>query len=538
MFKILSRFLLKVSLGILSSLVVSPVLAAEQITFNYPPFGEFYISIQDLETFALEGKITPSFAYYAQKVTPQELTKLRELLNKPFPVNADEVYNFFRTEIGQEVLAQVIKIINSPPDESKPALKGALITAAEDPKGLTIINVLRQYSLPNIRVNLPTVINTVNSADEFFNQTDRVFSWLDQQSVSQSSVKLPTPIEKLTQPGQVTWRQESVTVNRPNQEPIIAQVYIPNNLNKPAPVIVVAPGLNSDIGAFGYVAKHLASHGFGIIAIDFPQTDAQRIWQELAGLDTIPKPNAWLQQPLDVTSVLNAVELKVKSDAAWKGKLDLTNVGMLGQSLGGYTSLGIGGSQTAWSNVTKACQTLADPYQLTFNPALIWQCRGVNGIPPIENMQDERIKAVIAVNPVTNPIFDQQSMGSMKTPLMMISGSADIFAPAIPEQIRPFTWLTQSDKYLVLINNSTHLSFLEGTNDLPAIIVGPAPDLAHKYLQVLSLAFFNTYLNNQTEFKAYLEPSALSSISQKPLQMYILRSLTPDQLTEAIKTKN
>lgn len=293
-------------------------------------------------------------------------------------------------------------------------------------------------------------------------------------------------------------------------------MYLPNNLKNPAPVIVVAPGLNSDIGSFKYAARHLASYGFGIIAINFPQTDAQRMWNVVAGLDTIPRPNAWLQQPQDVTLVLNAVEQKVKSDPLWQGTLGLNNVGMLGQSLGGYTSLGIGGSQTAWDNVLKSCQEVKDPYYLTFNPALIWQCRGVNGMPPIKNMQDKRIKAVIAINPVTNPIYNEQSMGSIKTPILMISGSADIFAPAIPEQIRPFTWLTQTDKYLLLVGNSTHLSFLEGTNNLPPIIVGPDPALARFYLQVLSLAFFNTYLKNQTEFQLYLIRLCLLLISPNP----------------------
>ena len=86
----------------------------------------------------------------------------------------------------------------------------------------------------------------------------------------------------------------------------------------------------------------------------------------------------------------------------------------------------------------------------------------------------------------------------------------------------------------MLVGNSTHLSFLEGTNNLPPIIVGPDPALARFYLQVLSLAFFNTYLKNQTKFQLYLNPTAISTLSKDPLPLHILPSLTPKQLQEAI----
>ena len=44
---------------------------------------------------------------------------------------------------------------------------------------------------------------------------------------------------------------------------------------------------------------------------------------------------------------------------------------------------------------------------------------------------------------------------------MLIAGSADTVAPALLEQIQPFTWLTSPNKYLVLMNNGTHFSTIE-----------------------------------------------------------------------------
>ena len=41
---------------------ILPATGADRISFDYGVFGEFYISIADLEVFAKEGKITSSFA--------------------------------------------------------------------------------------------------------------------------------------------------------------------------------------------------------------------------------------------------------------------------------------------------------------------------------------------------------------------------------------------------------------------------------------------------------------------------------------------
>ena len=48
----------------LASVWILPAVSADRISFSYGIFGEFYIAIADLEIFAKEGRITPSFAYY------------------------------------------------------------------------------------------------------------------------------------------------------------------------------------------------------------------------------------------------------------------------------------------------------------------------------------------------------------------------------------------------------------------------------------------------------------------------------------------
>ncbi|BAY92729.1 hypothetical protein FDUTEX481_00697 [Tolypothrix sp. PCC 7601] len=77
---------------------------------------------------------------------------------------------------------------------------------------------------------------------------------------------------------------------------------------------------------------------------------------------------------------------------------------------------------------------------------------------------------------------------------MIVSGNNDTVAPALPEQIKPFTWLTIPNKYLVLINGDTHFStIVESSNavvPVPTQVIGSSPELARSYVKALSIPFF------------------------------------------------
>ncbi|MEB3191990.1 MAG: alpha/beta hydrolase [Snowella sp.] len=522
----------QMGLSLITLLTPNPSLAADKITFIYPPFGQFDIQIADLANFAQTGEAPPSLAFYTNHASAEEVQKFRQLLNYPLPVNSVEMFNALNTDLGKIVLGQLSKVIQSPPNQSKPALSGALIQAAADPQGLRFINVLKKYSLPTIPLNMTVLENTADQVDHLFQKTKQIYSQLGTNNATSSQTVLPNQglLASLVSPGKFSWTTQNLTIPQNNESPIQAVVYLPQNQSQPAPLIVIAPGLNSDINALIYAGKHLASRGFAIAALNFPQTDNERVKAVLSGSATVPAPNAWLLQPQDVTLLLNTIEQKLKTDSQWQGKIDTQNVGLIGQSLGGYTVTALAGSPLAWPDLVKRCQDLTNPNRLVLNPAVIWQCKGIDGPAPPSNLADPRVKAAIAINPVTNPIFNQANFSQLTTPMLIIAGSEDIFAPAIPEQLVPFTWMTQPNQYLLLVKNSTHLSFLEGTNDLPEILVGPSPSLAQTYLKAISLAFFNRYLHQQTQFDDYLTDTAISQFSQDPLPLQLRRSLTKEEL--------
>lgn len=169
---------------------------------------------------------------------------------------------------------------------------------------------------------------------------------------------------------------------------------------------------------------------------------------------------------------------------------------------------------------------------------MLLQCEANQLLPQDYQLQDSRIKAVIAINPISSSIFGESGISKIKLPVMVVAGSQDIFAPPVPEQIRPFTWLPNPYKYLVLIDNATHFTLIgdspQGNNVLPVPsgLLGPDRTAAYSYLRALSVAFLKANLLNSPEYRSYLQPPYAQSISQAPLNLSILQSLTAEQLME------
>ena len=210
----------------------------------------------------------------------------------------------------------------------------------------------------------------------------------------------------------------------------------------------------------------------------------------------------------------------------------MQRVGVIGQSFGGYTALTLAGAGINFAQLDKDCKLENE----TWNLSLLLQCRA-RGLERKEyNFTDGRVKAAIAINPIASSILGETNLSKIQIPVMIVTGSADTVAPALLEQIQPFTWLTSPNKYLVMMKNGTHFSTIEQSPQSvflpPAAAIGPEPALARRYLSGLSVSFMESYLNNKSNFRPYLEPSYALTISRDTLGLRILRSLTPQQLQQ------
>lgn len=133
----------------------------------------------------------------------------------------------------------------------------------------------------------------------------------------------------------------------------------------------------------------------------------------------------------------------------------------------------------------------------------------------------------------------QAGLSQIKIPTMIVAGSDDTIAPALPEQSQPFTWLTTLNKYLVVIKGGTHFSTIEESHKdvvpIPSDVIGSDPALARLHIEALSVAFFQTYIANQLSYRPYLSAAYANAISREPLQLNLVRSLSSSELEQALK---
>lgn len=329
----------------------------------------------------------------------------------------------------------------------------------------------------------------------------------------------------MTQPGQFQWKQQTFTIEeRDRSRTFPIDVYLPQSTAS-LPVIVITHGLGSDRSTFAYLAKHLASHGFVVAVPEHPGSNAQQIQDLLLGrVDQLIPVREFIDRSLDVTVLLNRLERLSQSNPQLQGRLNMQQVGVIGQSFGGFTALTLAGAPIGFEQLRADCSKVDN----LFNFSLALQCRALSLPQRQYNLGDPRIKAAIAMNPLDSRILGQAGLSQIKIPLMIIAGSADTLTPAFSEQIRPFTWLTTPNKYLALMQGGTHFSTLEDASESSATT--DSSPIGHQYAEALSTAFFQRYLTDQPADQVYLTDAYIRRLSQEPLPLYLVQSLTLDQL--------
>ncbi|MEG5066322.1 alpha/beta hydrolase [Microcoleus sp. B3-A4] len=515
----------------------APAMGAERIYVTYGPLEES-VPIESLALFAQEGKIDSNLDGFAQYIKESQLADIRSALQAKAEISQVTIAQFLYTPQGEVLLKRLGRVIQT--KARQPgfyAIRAALILAASDPEGLTILNVLRKFPTYGIRIDIARGLGIADELTSLINRSNQTIAGVAQLSEAQAALEPAIPPAEMLQPqlpGPYTWKKSSVTVTSPNRPRTFdMDIYLPQGSPQPAPVVVISHGLGSDRLSFEYLAKHLASYGFAVAVPEHPGSNAQQIQNLVTGrANEVAEPAEFINRPLDIKDLLDYLTQLSTTDPTYQGQLDLQRVGVIGQSFGGYTALALAGAGINFAQLDKDCGLENDSWNLS----LLLQCRARGLERNQYNFDDPRIKAVIAINPIVSSILGETNLSKIQIPVMLIAGSADTVAPALLEQIQPFTWLTSPNKYLVLMNNGTHFSTIEDSPQSlflpPPQVIGPEPVLARRYLSGLSLAFMESYLNNKSNFRPYLEPSYALSISRDTLGLRILRSLTPQQLQQ------
>lgn len=499
-----------------------PAQSAEKIILRYGPL-EFSLERESLEAYAKEGTIAPDLASFVSRLDAEAQAHLRNILLARADVDAIAVSQFFYSTQGEAILEVMGKLVQTPSRLSGfYALRSALILAADDPEGLTPLNIIKRFPTPAIFLNSEFAFDLLSQVSQSVRQTERAIAAIEAE-VSPPEETVEEFALDLQRMGKFSYRKQMLLLEDTDRDrAFLADLYLPRRRDR-LPLVIISHGLGSDRQTYTYLAQHLASHGFAVAVPEHPGSNARQLRDLAAGFTSdISPPQEFIDRPLDIRFLLDRLA------QTYGDRIDWQQVGAIGQSFGGYTALALAGAKLNFSHLETQCRTR----EYSLNISLLLQCPAQTLARQDYNLHDDRIKAVIAINPITSSIFGDAGISAVQVPTAIVTGSADTIAPALDEQILPFTALTAPQKYLILLRGGTHFSTLGASDNdvpLPPQAIGPDPAIARNYIEALSLAFFGVYIARDERYQSYLSADYTRHIQRQEMPLSIVESLRREQ---------
>ena len=568
-----------VSLSALTLITPPLALAAERLRFNYGILG-FSLSVDALELYAQEGIINRELGFYTQFLDERTVKQLRRVLRRRVNIDPILLYRLTRSPMGVEILKSLGEVATTHRGYNGlyPIRSSVTNAAIKHQEGITIIDVLRAFPREDIFINTDKLLELRNELTALVEYREAIRDLVARQAKEEAILTNSNsffPQKDLRQEGGIAFTQKVLTIDSriadmssgvSNREPFRVRLYLPQGLSQPVPVVVLSHGFGSEPKSFDYLGEHLASHGIAAVSVEHIGSDSD---YELEILEGAKKqaiaPKEFIERPLDIHYVLDKLETLNQSDPIIRGTLDLDKVGAIGHSLGGYTTLALAGAQI---NVNRLRQKCPDK-KINLNISLLMQCRA-QSLTPDRELGDSRIKGVIAISPIASGILGEESLSKISIPTAIISGSEDIIAPVVQEQVYPFTWLSAKNKYLAMMVPGDHFSssnlprkkrcsaVLDGADHdsntirVTAPWVSPISDCIKKpadptiveefvgkrlasgqpYIKAFSVAFVKAHIEQDSEYLAYLTASYANKISAPEIDFKIIRSLELKLLEE------
>jgi predicted dienelactone hydrolase len=533
--------LASLGLGTLSAFSVAfTSQAAEKIYFTYGSLN-WSLRVSSLRTFATTGKVNQDLKFYLKLVDKKQQPTFQKALIQKADISPILLSRFFNSSVGEKILDRFGRTIGIPGGvNGKYAIRGALVQAALDPQGLTLLNFLEKFPT-EIQVDLNRGLAVAEEVEEFLSATESIESELGKISTQQIATQPYRDFSRfpdLRQRGNKgiiaeKWQLEDTS----RQRKLFALVYKPQTWRDgKTPVVVFSHGLASKPEDFGQIGEHLASYGYVVVMPQHPGSDYIQIQDLIAGYKRqVFEFQEFIDRPKDISFIID--ELTRRNQTEFGGRLNLESVGVAGHSFGGYTALAVGGATIDWDNLQQEC----DRNIWRINLSLLLQCQALELPRTQYNFKDARVGAIFAINPANSAIFGQKGLSQISLPVMLGSGSYDPATPIVYEQTNSFLWLTTPDKYLGLLEGQAHVDvskldpgIQEIIDSVPGLTL-PDAELLADYTNALFIAFFEVYTAKSDRYRPYLEARYARFISQKPFRLLTIDGSSSQKLSEVLK---
>ena len=246
------------------------------------------------------------------------------------------------------------------------------------------------------------------------------------------------------------------------------------------PVVVFSHGAGGSKDNYQPLMEHWASHGY--VTIQPTHSDSR----SLAAKASDPVNfRDWQSRPADISFILDSFPELENQEPALRGHLDAKCIGVGGHSFGANTAQLIGGAKAFVIGAEKI-------------------------------FADQRVTAVMLLSGQgPGEMLRETSWQNFAKPLFVMTGSAD--GPTRTGQPaewrkKPYELSPPGDKYLVWVQDLDHgFGGITGWNFNPKN--KPNPDHV-RYTKIATLAYWDAYLKDNKEARAYLESGKLSAFSK------------------------
>lgn len=309
----------------------------------------------------------------------------------------------------------------------------------------------------------------------------------------------------------------------------------PDRAGAPYPLVLFSHGMGGCAAQHVFINEHLASHGYVVVAPDHRESamchieggseigGARLTWSvlknnfDLSGVVMDLFGDRMKANGYDFTyrareasaSIDRALEWNREPGSFLNGMIDPGRIGMSGHSLGGYTTLLVGGMPNYCADQpppASECSFQDVGLRNIPNPCCLEYMRGQDPF----RFRDRRVKAIFVMSPaVMFPELDRAA-AALEIPIMLVNGDDPKFeVPLAP--LQTIYDHAPPPKYLVILKDTDHMTAADSTLAVSAakfILPGFRSNFGLKAqaYNEYCVAFFNRHLKHEGPADALSKP--------------------------------
>ncbi|AFZ45289.1 protein of unknown function DUF1400 [Halothece sp. PCC 7418] len=512
-------------MGLASLFVMGNADAAQQIKIRIGPL-EREIQVRDLERYGRTGQVPDSL----QLLEPILTRDVQNLLTRRLEFDKKVVDRFlFGTLTSPQLEPLIEQLQTALPEAEFEELMVGLYLALREGNGLSVLDFIAAYPEDTITVDATAAIALGVQVNLSYLQSKLLAPILAQELKVESHSSFRPDFDP-SAAGNYEFRERSLIFrDQVRDRAILADFYIPEA--KQGQLVILSHGYAANRRFLLYLARHLASYGYTVVALEHPGSNIERLSDSEFTINpaALLSPEELLDRPQDITFLLNELNDLNDYSRVLRNQFNTEKVTVIGHSLGGYTALALAGGELDLKAVRQFCRNVTP---LGRSPADWLQCAGAKLPNSTLSLRDERVKRAIALNPMTSHLFGKTGLEKITIPTVIFSSSEDAITPTLTNQLKPFQQLS-GEKYFLTAIGATHMSITDisnihspmGKSTLVPELMGREAEPLRSWIRSITLAFLKQESYQARRYQPFLTPEYAQFLSTPRLSFRLTQNV-------------